>query len=90
MLSWRKEFIREFDETESGPPPLGALPVVVITSDPLVADPGHRTRDGMAARLAFLSTNTTFVVAAGAGHEIHLYQPDTVVEAIRKVVASLK
>jgi pimeloyl-ACP methyl ester carboxylesterase len=90
MLSWRKEFIREFDETESGPPPLGALPVVVITSDPLVADPGRRTRDGAAARLAFLSTNTSFVVAKGSGHEIHLYQPDTVVEAIRKAAALLK
>jgi pimeloyl-ACP methyl ester carboxylesterase len=84
MLSWRREFIREFDETESGPPPLGALPVVVITSDPLSADPAHRTRDGMAARLAFLSSNTTFVVAAGSGHEIHLYQPETLVRAIQK------
>ncbi len=84
MLSWRKEFIREFDETDSGPPPLGALPVLVITSDPLTFDPAHRTRDGMAARLAFLSSNTTFVVAAGSGHEIHLYQPDTVVRAIQK------
>ena len=82
MLSWRKEFIREFDETESGPPPLGTLPVVVLTSDPLIADASHRTRAGASARLAFLSTNTTFVVAQGSGHEIHLYQPDSVVRAI--------
>jgi pimeloyl-ACP methyl ester carboxylesterase len=85
MLSWRKEFIREFDETENDPPPLGALPVVVVTSDPLVADAAHRTRDGAAARLAFLSSNTKLVVAAGSGHEVHLYQPDAVVRAIRLV-----
>jgi pimeloyl-ACP methyl ester carboxylesterase len=85
LLSWRKEFLREFDETESGPPPLGALPLVVISSDPIVADAAHRTREGMAARLALLSTNTTFVVAAGSGHEIHLYQPDTVVRAIENM-----
>jgi pimeloyl-ACP methyl ester carboxylesterase len=82
MLSWRKEFIREFDETESDPPPLGALPVVVVTSDPLVADATHRTRDGAAARLAFLSSNTKFVVATGSGHEVHLYEPDAIVRAI--------
>ena len=85
MLSWRKEFLREFDETESGPPPLGPLPIVVLTSEPLIADAAHRTRDGAAARLAFLSTNTTFVVARGSGHEIHLYQPDSVVRAIDSI-----
>jgi pimeloyl-ACP methyl ester carboxylesterase len=85
MLSWRREFIREFAETESGPPPLGSLPVVVITSDPLVADAAHRTRDGAAARLAFLSKKTKFVVAAGSGHEVHLYQPDTVRRAIEMI-----
>jgi len=85
MLSWRKEFIREFDETDRDPPPLGALPVVVLTSDPLIADASHRTREGAAARLAFLSTNTTFVVAQGSGHEIHLYQPTSVVRAIASI-----
>jgi len=89
LLSWRREFIREFDETDTGTP-LGALPVVVISSDPIVADPAHRTRDGAAARLAFLSTNTTFVVAAGSGHEIHLYQSDTVVRAIETIRAAVR
>ena len=89
MLSWRKEFLREFDETESGTPPLGALPVVVISSDPIRADTS-RSRDGLAARRPLFSTNTTLVVAKGSGHEIHLYQPDTVVETIRKTVATLR
>jgi pimeloyl-ACP methyl ester carboxylesterase len=89
LLSWRREFIREFNETETGTP-LDALPVVVISSDPIVADPAHRTRDGAAARLAFLSTDTTFVVAVGSGHEIHLYQPDTVVRAIETIHAAVR
>jgi pimeloyl-ACP methyl ester carboxylesterase len=89
LLSWRREFLREFDETETGTP-LGALPVVVISSDPIVADPAHRTRDGAAARLAFLSTDTTFVVATGSGHEIHLYQPDTVIRAIETIRAVVR
>jgi len=89
MLSWRKEFLREFDETESGTPPLGALPVVVISSDPIRAD-ASRSRDGLAARRPLFSTNTTLVVAKGSGHEIHLYQPDTVVDAIRRLVVPLR
>jgi pimeloyl-ACP methyl ester carboxylesterase len=89
LLWWRREFIREFNETETGTP-LDALPVVVISSDPIVADPAHRTRDGAAARLAFLSTDTTFVVAVGSGHEIHLFQPDTVVRAIETIHAAVR
>ena len=86
LLSWRKEFLREFDETETGTPPLGALPVIVISSDPILPD--GRSRDGLAARLPLLSTNTTFVVAKGSGHEIHLYQPSTVGQALRQAVAA--
>jgi pimeloyl-ACP methyl ester carboxylesterase len=89
MLSWRKEFLRDFDETEAGTPPLGALPVVVISSDPIAADTS-RSRDSFAGRYPLFSTNTTFVVAKGSGHEIHLYQPDTVVEAIRRTIAALR
>jgi hypothetical protein len=89
MLSWRKEFLREFDETDGGTPPLGAVPVVVVSSDPIGTD-AAQSRDGLAARLPRLSTNTTLMVAKGSGHEIHLYQPDTVVGAIRQTVAALR
>src|SRR5262249_39850086 len=35
ILSWRKEFLNEFDETEPGKePPLAQLPVVVLSSGP--------------------------------------------------------
>jgi pimeloyl-ACP methyl ester carboxylesterase len=88
-LSWRKEFLREFDETEAGTPPLGALPVVVISSDPIQADT-TRSRDGFAARRLLFSRNTTLVVAKGSGHEIHLYQPETVVQTLRQTIATLR
>lgn len=89
MLSWRNEFLREFQETETGTPPLGALPVVVFSSDPIQAN-ATRSRDGLAGRLPLFSSNTTFVVAKGSGHEIHLYQPDTMVEALRQTVTTLR
>jgi pimeloyl-ACP methyl ester carboxylesterase len=88
LLSWRQEFLREFDETEAGTPPLGSLPVIVISSELILPD--GRSRDGLAARLPLLSTNTTFVVAKGSGHEIHLYQPATVGQALRQAVAALR
>ena len=89
LLSWRKELLREFDETESGTPPLGALRVAIISSDPIQPDTTG-SRDGLAARRPLFSTNTTAVVAKGSGHEIHLYQPETVVETIRQTLASLR
>jgi pimeloyl-ACP methyl ester carboxylesterase len=89
LLSWRREFLHEFDETESGTSPLGALPVVIISSDPIAADTTH-SRDGLAARLPLFSSKTTLVVAKGSGHEIHLYQPETVVQALRQVVTTLR
>jgi pimeloyl-ACP methyl ester carboxylesterase len=89
LLSWRKEFLREFDDTESGTPPLGALPVVIISSDPILAD-STRSRDGLAARRPLFSTNTTAVVAKGSGHEIHLYQPDVLVQALRQTITTLR
>ncbi|HET6957114.1 MAG TPA: alpha/beta hydrolase [Vicinamibacterales bacterium] len=89
MLSWRKEFLREFDETEAGTPLLGELPVVVVSSDPIHAD-SARSRDGLAARRLLFSRNTTLVVAKGSGHEIHLYQPETVVQTLRQTVATLR
>ncbi len=31
-----------------------------------------------------------YVVATGSGHEIHLYQPDTVVGAVERVVVTVR
>jgi pimeloyl-ACP methyl ester carboxylesterase len=66
--------------------PLGDLPLIVLTrgvdsSADLVAS--HR-------ELASLSTNSRHIVVEGAGHEIHLYQPQAVVDAIREVVEAVR
>jgi pimeloyl-ACP methyl ester carboxylesterase len=91
LLSWRQEFLREFDETDGGKkPPLQDLPIVVLTSVPAATEEQRRTRDGAAARLDVLSSNTVHVVAAGSGHEIHLYQPDRVVQAILRALAGVR
>jgi hypothetical protein len=91
LLSWRKEFIQEFDETDPDrKPPLGELPVIVVSSGPAATAAERGSRDGAAARLDFLSTNTVHITAAGSGHEIHLYPPDRVVDAIGQAVSAAR
>jgi pimeloyl-ACP methyl ester carboxylesterase len=90
VLSWRKEFLREFDETEGKDYPLGNLPVLVLASGPIASEAERRSRDGAAARLDFLSSNTIHITATGSGHEIHLYQPDRVVEALARMVTAVR
>jgi pimeloyl-ACP methyl ester carboxylesterase len=90
-LSWRKEFLREFDETEPGKElPLGKLPVVVVSSAPIASETERRSRNGAAARLDFLSSNSVHITATGSGHEIHLYQPDFVVQGILRIVSAVR
>src|SRR5262245_14968631 len=66
ILSWRKEFLREFEETDAKERPLGNLPVVVVSSGPVASDAGRRSREGAAARLDFLSSNTMHSPQPGA------------------------
>lgn len=91
MLSWRAEFLREFQETDDiAQRPLGQLPVVVVSSEPATREEDRRKRDGAAARLDFLSSNTMHVTATGSGHEIHLYQPDTVEKALEQEMLAVR
>jgi pimeloyl-ACP methyl ester carboxylesterase len=90
ILSWRKEFLREFDETDGGKRPLGDLPVTVVASDPIASEIARNSRDGAAARLDYLSSNTVHVTAAGSGHEIHLYQPDVVVQSVARTISAVR
>jgi pimeloyl-ACP methyl ester carboxylesterase len=89
-LSWRKEFLREFDETDSASSPLGNLPVLVLSSGPTATEAERRSRNGAAARLDFLSSNTVHITATGSGHEIHLFQPDVVVKALEQMVQTVR
>ncbi|MGO9275796.1 MAG: alpha/beta fold hydrolase [Terriglobia bacterium] len=91
LLSWREEFLKEFEKMDAGKrPPLGELPVIVLSSDPIATESERQSRDGAAARLDFLSSNSVHITATGSGHEIHLYQPDLVVEALARAVSAVR
>jgi pimeloyl-ACP methyl ester carboxylesterase len=90
-LSWRKEFLKEFEESDTSKDHvLGSLPVVVLSSEPPAPESRRRTRDEAAPRLDFLSSNTIHVTAAGSGHEIHLYKPDLVAETLGRAVSAIR
>jgi len=61
--------------------PMRSVPVVVLTR-------GQETAPGLAeshAELARLSDNSRHTVVADAGHEIHLFAPAAVIQAIQDV-----
>ena len=90
-LSWRREFLRIFEETEAGKkPPLGELPVIVLSSGPVASESERQSLKGAAARLDFLSSDTLHITATGSGHEIHLLQPDLVVQALLRAVSAVR
>jgi pimeloyl-ACP methyl ester carboxylesterase len=91
MLSWRKEFLREFEETDAHKEsPLGALPVIVLSSGPVAEESERQSRKGAAARLDFLSSNSLHITATGSGHEIHLYQPDLVIQTLLRALPAVR
>lgn len=91
LLSWRTEFLKELDETQPGKkPPLKSLPVVVVSSNPPATDAARHSRDEAGPRLDFLSSNTLHITATGSGHEIHLYQPDHVVEGVLQAATAVR
>ena len=90
VLSWRRQFLRGFEETDGNRLPLGTLPVVVISSGPVASENGRESRDTAGAQLDFLSRNTLHVEATGSGHEIHLFQPERVIEGISRAVLAVR
>lgn len=90
-LSWHREFLREFDEVNmNASPVLGTLPVIVVSSNPILGKSECRSHSNAAACLDFLSSNTLHITATGSGHEIHLYQPNTVVRALSQAVSAIR
>jgi hypothetical protein len=89
-LSWRKEFLEEFAETDARKYPLGSLPVVVISSEPEAPESELHTHNEAVPRLDFLSSNNIHVTATGSGHEIHLYKPDIVIETLARTVQAIR
>jgi pimeloyl-ACP methyl ester carboxylesterase len=72
--------------TRSAKQPFGDRPTVVLSrgSDP------NAEREAVHAALAQLSSRGRSAVIAGAGHEIHLFEPDAVVKAVSEVVEAIR
>jgi pimeloyl-ACP methyl ester carboxylesterase len=66
--------------------PLASLPLVVLTRG---VESSQELRD-VHASIARLSTNSRHAVVPGAGHEIHLYDPATVIDAIGQVIEAVR
>ena len=66
--------------------PLGDRPTVVLSR----GDERNAGREEAHAALAALSTTSRHTIVAGAGHEIHLFEPAAVAQAIHDVVTSLR
>jgi pimeloyl-ACP methyl ester carboxylesterase len=82
----RARLARLMELRSKQPHPLGDLPTVVLTRG---LDVGDGLRETHAA-LAQLSTNWRHSVIAGAGHEIHLFEPGAVVQAIGDVTDAIR
>ena len=66
--------------------PLGNLPLVVLTRG---IGSSQELRDAHAG-LARISTNSRHTVVTGAGHEVHLFEPNAVIEAVQDVITASK
>jgi hypothetical protein len=69
-----------------GAQPLGERPTIVLSR----GDERDGEREAVHAALASLSSNSRHSVVAGAGHEIHLFEPRVVVRAIADVVGAIR
>jgi len=65
--------------------PFGDRPTVVLSR----GDERDQGREGSHAAVAKLSTNSRHTVIVGSGHEIHLFQPPAVIQAINDVLESV-
>jgi pimeloyl-ACP methyl ester carboxylesterase len=84
--SWRQEFIALRSERLRQEHPLGNLPLIVLGRE----QRDMETRQRHLAELKGLSSAGKLIIAKESGHEIHLYQPELVVKAIREVVTAAR
>jgi pimeloyl-ACP methyl ester carboxylesterase len=73
-------------ERQANPHPLGDRPVVVLSRG-IDTNP---ERDASFAALAQISRNARHTVVAEAGHEIHLFKPGAVIQAVQDVVEAAR
>ena len=84
--SWRQEFTVLRNQRVRSPHPLGELPLIALER----SDASNETWHAQQVELAALSSSGKLIKPADSGHMIHLFQPDSVVQAIRDVVTAAK
>jgi pimeloyl-ACP methyl ester carboxylesterase len=80
----RATFSELYAARQKRPLALGSLPIVMLTRG---QDTDNDRQTAYAELAASLSTRTRHTEVPDAGHEIHLYRPTAVVDAIREVTA---
>jgi hypothetical protein len=63
---------------------------LIEESGPAATESDRGTRTGAGWQLNFLNSNTLHIEAQGSGHEIHLFQPERVVEGIARAVSTVR
>ena len=82
-----RAFLARLKATRAGNAhPLGDRPTVVLSR----GDEPNAEREAVHEALANLSTNSRHSIVAGSGHEIHLFQPLAVIQAITDVVKAVQ
>jgi pimeloyl-ACP methyl ester carboxylesterase len=81
-----RQFLAKLLATRSTTHPLGDRPTVVLSR----GDERNAGREGVHAALARLSTNSRHSIVTGAGHEIHLFEPSAVVQAVTDVLQAIR
>ena len=78
-------FLASLVAARQAPAPFGNRPTIVLSHD----TNRNELREGGQQAIAGLSTNSRFSVVAGSGHEIHLFQPRAVVNAVNDVLEAI-
>jgi hypothetical protein len=94
-LEWSsKEIARWYQDHDDSKFPLGKIPLIVLSAGAVTySDTSNVSatelldeRRALQKRLAALSKNSKHIIDPTAGHNIHLDDPKSVVEAIRSLV----
>jgi len=92
----RQDFIAVHTVTAESEPPLGSIPLIVLSKTPGMDDDEDYTPDqlawnrGLQAQLAALSMNSQHLVADHSGHHIQLDEPDIVIASVLRVVDAVR
>lgn len=86
--SWREEFIALRQRRLDDHKPLDNLPLIVLARTEDTGKYAEQLKDN-ATKYSLQSRQGRLIMVPKSGHEIHLYQPDVVTQAIRDVLTAV-